>query len=232
MATNWQELWEELNDRQRTYLQFVYQLDQEAEDYYRHKWNVSSKGYPPPASEWRWLLYGPTPDYPPPLYQKLHSAGLVDPGTGSTFEALSSRGYLQRRYEEGEQDQEEILYVQMTKRGRRLIRENDPGYTPRPKREKGLLTQSQWRCLRILYENRDSRGVETESLPWSSLRRLRDYKPEPLMRETQYWRQVELKAPSGQVWTESRPEYHSEITEAGIRHYEASKARYQEIYGE
>jgi hypothetical protein len=120
----------------------------------------------------------------------------------------------------------------MTRRGRKLVGENDPDYDPRPKRKKGQLTQSQWRCLRVLYENRDSRGVEPQSLPSSSLRRLRDYKPEPLMRVTLYWRQVELKGSSGEVWTESRPEYHVEITKAGIRYYEVNRARYEELYGE
>ncbi len=116
-------------------------------------------------------------------------------------------------------------------RGRKLLGENDSGYATRPKREKGRLTLSQWRCLRVLYENRDSRGVKPQSLPASSLRRLREYRPEPLMRVTLYWRKVELKDSSGQVWTESRPEFHAEITKAGIRYYEANRASYGELYG-
>ena len=42
-----------------------------------------------PANEWRWMMYGPVAP-PSPLYQALRDAGLVDPGTGATWQALEA----------------------------------------------------------------------------------------------------------------------------------------------
>jgi DNA-binding PadR family transcriptional regulator len=225
MALKAQLLWFQLNTRQQIYLRHIYQLDQETEQLYRHGWDPVRYGFPPPASEWRWILYGPT-EPPSQLYILLRRANLVDPGTGSTFEALASRGYITRKWE-GPVD-EQILYVQITRQGRKLVRDA-LGLSTLPKKPPGQLTKSQWRCLSILRQaHRDgAKGAEShgvhyykgQNLPWRSLLRLRDYKPEPLMREI----------------TESaggRSRYFVQITEAGLRFYEQHKAEYEQLYGQ
>jgi hypothetical protein len=241
MATSWSKLWEELNKRQQTYLQAVYEEDQAAEDFYKHKWNVYKQGYPPPASEWRWILYGPV-EPPSKLYSKLRAADLVDPGTGSSFESLDKRGYLKRKWEPDKTFPElELLYVQMTPRGRRLIREA-LGQQPKPKRIKGRLTQAQWRALKALYQageqgaRSDGSGYyyKEKRFSWPALLRLRDYQPEPLMRETsrpeQFTRYRDIYKPEKGTYTETKFISYAQITKAGQQFYEQHKAEYEQLY--
>lgn len=245
MSTPWARLWAELNERQHFYLQAVYELDQQNEDYYKRQWNVYTRGYPPPASQWRWLLYGPT-DPPSPLYTKIQKAGFVDPGTGSTFEALASRGYIEKRYQKDPTFPDlSILSVQITPKGRALIRNNDPAYQPKPNQIKGQLTESQWRCLKILYEAGET-GVESNGsgygygptkMAWPTLLRLRDYKPQALMQEKNYHEQQErdwgVWNPSrrGEKYKEMVTRYFVQITAYGKAYYEANREYYEGLYG-
>jgi hypothetical protein len=48
-------------------------------------------------------------------------AGLVDPGTGATFESLEKRGYILCRYEPVVAG-DPLVYVQITPKGRKLVR--------------------------------------------------------------------------------------------------------------
>lgn len=83
------ERWATLNDRQRAYLRALYVCDQATEAMRRER---AARGFydRTPASEWRWQLYGPVAP-PSALYTALRSAGLVDPGTGATWQALEDR---------------------------------------------------------------------------------------------------------------------------------------------
>src|SRR5919199_646270 len=74
--------WQELNPRQRAYLQALYDIDQ-AEEADRRRAAADGSFSRTPASEWRFLMYGPVAP-PSRLYSILRDAGLVDPGTGST----------------------------------------------------------------------------------------------------------------------------------------------------
>lgn len=236
MATDWVELWQALNKRQQAYLQAIYKLDQANEHYYQHAWRVSHQGYPPPASQWRWIIYGPV--YPMSnLEQALREQRLIDPGTGSTFESLDQRGYIERKW-----DEETLLSVKMTARGRRVIRAAT-GQPKRQKRPPGQLSKSQWRALKALYEagQEGVRYSETggyeyrhHRLSWPAMRRLRDYKPEPLMREDtkseRFTRLRDLHKPELGTYTETKMVSYAFITEAGIAFYEAHSASYEKLY--
>lgn len=110
--------WDSLNERQRTYLQTVYEVDQETEHYIRLR---AAQGYwsRVPASEWRWMAYNAANAT---LYDRLYLRKLVDPGSGSTFEALASRKLILRKWEYDGLGGS-ILFVQITRAGRKLVRD-------------------------------------------------------------------------------------------------------------
>ncbi len=87
--------WADLNKRQQTYLQAVYEVDQTQEANVR--W-LGSQGrwVSTPASEWRWMPYNASGSA---LLRKIKDAGYVDQGTGSTSEALERRGLVLCRIE-------------------------------------------------------------------------------------------------------------------------------------
>ena len=73
--------WTDLNKRQQTYLQSVYEVDQIQEANIkatatRGLWNSQ------PASEWRWMPYNASGAA---LLRRIQDAGYRDEGTGSTF---------------------------------------------------------------------------------------------------------------------------------------------------
>jgi hypothetical protein len=87
--------WADLNKRQQTYLQAVYEVDQAKEA--DMKWLGSQGRWTnTPASEWRWMPYNAAGAA---LLRKIKDAGSVDQGTGSTFEALERRGLVLCKYE-------------------------------------------------------------------------------------------------------------------------------------
>jgi len=85
-------MWAELNERQRAYLRALYDCDQAEE---RARRQMAARGHwsRAQASEWRWVMYEPV-SLPSALYSALRTAGLVDPGTGSTWAALRDRGLV------------------------------------------------------------------------------------------------------------------------------------------
>jgi hypothetical protein len=182
------EGWADLNERQQTYMQAIYATDQENEAHERSKW--SRGGRPRPAAEWRWMFYGIFPETgsDSPLRHRLKVAKLVDPGTGATFEALEKRGYIQCRYElvvAGDP----LVYVQMTPKGRKLVREAT-GQKP-DRLLPGQLREWHWRALAETWKARPQ-GVKDENgyyghISWNTWLRLRDYKikgeDKPLLEE-------------------------------------------------
>jgi hypothetical protein len=84
--------WADLNERQQQYMQAIYETDQEQEADERGMWKRG--GTPRPASVWRWMEYGVFDGVGSTLYTKLYLRKLIDEGTGSTFNALESRGFI------------------------------------------------------------------------------------------------------------------------------------------
>lgn len=210
-------LWAALNERQQTYLRAVYDCDQAKEAGRRLD---AARGYifdRTPASEWRWVMYGPTGP-PSELHMKLHTAGLVDPGTGSTWKALEDRGLI----ETGEIPDAfgiRLLRIKITPKGRKVVRAGtgEHGYKAPPK---GQLRERQWECLAALYAAGDA-GLGDLALPfdwWYTIRRLDEYKPKPL----------------AEAWHPTRhrglDHFERRITEAGRAYYEREWARYRALY--
>ena len=222
MALDYLALWQALNNRQQTYLKFIFEIDQQNEESYQRNWSVSRRGFPPPASEWRWISYDGGADGwgDTELRRRLRKEGFVDQGTGATFEALANRGYIKRKWSEPDLLGHQILYVQMTRRGRKLIRENIPDSSQRaPRLKKGQLQSWQWDALARLYAAAPEALAETKGITRNSWERLENYTP-PLMRiqNTNY------KAGS----YKSLPI----ITQAGVTFYETNYALYKAMYSD
>lgn len=91
--------WQQLNERQRTYLAAIYDADQAAE---RTNTQVRARGErTPPADVWRWLPYAVGTligtDHTA-LQQRLRHHGVLDAGAGATLEALRARGLILIRH--------------------------------------------------------------------------------------------------------------------------------------
>src|SRR5260370_25599264 len=89
--------WGDLNKRQQTYLQAVYEVDQAQEANIklggaRGRWKST------PASEWRWMPYNASSAA---LLRRLQEAGYRDEGTGSTLYPLERRGQVLLIHEPG-----------------------------------------------------------------------------------------------------------------------------------
>lgn len=223
MAIDYQMLWQALNSRQQTYLKIVFEIDQRNEQFYRRDWTVSRNAHPPPADQWRWIAYDGTPDgeEDTELRQRLRKAGLVDQGTGATFESLANRNYLKRKWSEPDFLGHQTLFVQITRLGRKLIRESIEGSSqPPPKLKKGQLQEWHWDALAQVYAaapNALEAVNDIRRFSWRTWERLRHYTP-PLMRE----QKTNYQAGS----------YKSSyiITQEGIRFYETQYEQYQAMY--
>jgi hypothetical protein len=133
--------WGDLNKRQQTYLQAVYEVDQAQEANIklggaRGRWKST------PASEWRWMPYNASGAA---LLRRIQEAGYRDEGTGSTFAALERRGLVLCKYEPATLGGP-ILFVQITKAGRKLVREV-LGFKATKALPVGMLREWHWRAL-------------------------------------------------------------------------------------
>lgn len=120
MSAKIQVLWQELNERQQAYMRIIYDRDWEQE--YWAKKEAAMMRRTRPADEWRWIEYDNAARGVSLLKRDLKEKGLVDPGTGSTFEALERRGYILVRSERVAV-RGWTVDVRLTTKGRRLVRE-------------------------------------------------------------------------------------------------------------
>jgi len=222
------EMWQSLNKRQQTYLQAVYEVDQAIEASRRH-WAARGRWSSTKAAEWRWMPYNAVGAA---LLRKIQEAGYQDRGTGSTFAALERRGLVLCKYEPGSLGGP-ILCVQITKAGRRLVREalhlkKAPKALPG-----GTLREWHWRALALAWQSRPA-GVRCESgsyghIGWNTWLRLRDDKVGALIEEYQTWQQVEDES-SGKLWHEPHAVSWLRLTPCGERFYRQHWQRYRELY--
>jgi len=169
--------WADLNKRQQHYLQAVYEVDQAQEA--NVKW-LGSQGRwnNTPASEWRWMPYNASGAA---LLRKIQDAGYRDEGTGSTFAALERRGLVLCKYEPATLGGP-ILFVQITRAGRKMVREALT-IAPAKKLPVGTLKERHWRALCRAYV-RGEQGLPYDSntgdgfgyVSWNTCLRLRDYR--------------------------------------------------------
>ncbi|WP_137162252.1 hypothetical protein [Pseudomonas asiatica] len=120
LITRITEIAESLNERQRAYLVVAYDEDQRAEQ-------ANSGPGSAPASQWRWLEYGPDGrvrrmTYDGPLRYALAEMKLVGHGAGSTWHSLESRGLLNTDHRLIGLGDLMSLYVRLTTDGRRVAR--------------------------------------------------------------------------------------------------------------
>lgn len=224
MSTESEQLWGTLNARQRTYLRCLYDCDQATEAERQHQ---AARGFydRTPASEWRWQMYGPVAP-PSMLYEQLHSAGLVDPGTGSTWKALEERKLVETRATP-DAFGVPLLEVKFTPLGRKLVRTATSEQRP-TKLPKGTLRERQWAALARLYATGKD-GIPSDTLLYDrggfdyyqTIRRLTEYKPQPLVEDF-----------NGE-WIDGlfhRHELRYRITAYGRDYYEREWSRYRDLY--
>jgi DNA-binding Xre family transcriptional regulator len=136
-------IWTQLNARQQSYLKLIHQIDQEKE---REEKQRAFRGQRRPAEVWRWLFYGDVALVASPLKQSIRNKNLVDPGTGSTYEALERRKLIECRGEVPELD------VKLTPLGRKVARTGLGEPSPRRTRTpKGMLSELAWEALVLAY---------------------------------------------------------------------------------
>ena len=107
------DMWSTLNERQRAFMRIIYLTDQLQER--NAKGLMRLEGRSIPTDRWRWIEYADTYAGHTRSKTRLKEAGLVDPGTGSTFEALRERGLILVKYDHA-------VLIRMTTKGRRVVR--------------------------------------------------------------------------------------------------------------
>jgi hypothetical protein len=204
-----------LNDRQRAYLQAIFDTDQAVE--------VDMRAIPfspfqdrPKASEWRWMEYSePIPIINKPasrLYAAIKAVAKIDQGTGSTFTALADRGFIQVT----ERGPSRYPHIRVTPAGRKLVRSwtGAKAYKAPPT---GTLQEWHWRALAKVYVVGDAGLPDSDN--WigpRTWRRLEDYKSGAL---------VELRRDSQDYW-----HWRYYVTSAGKTLYEREWVRYRDMY--
>lgn len=181
----------------------------------RGRWNST------PASEWRWMPYNAAGAA---LLRRIQEAGYRDEGTGSTFAALERRGLVLCKYEPGSLGGP-ILFVQITRDGRKLVRDT-LNIKPAKSLPVGTLREWHWRALCRAYVcGEQGMGYDQDKddgfgyVSWNTCLRLRDYtikgQDRALIREGRRGEQFSLV-----------------ITEFGRQYYRENWQRYRELYPE
>lgn len=231
------EDWQGLNKRQKQYLNHIFDVDQATEyavkmEASRGRWNSI------PASVWRWIPYNASGAS---LYRKLQDDKLIDPGTGSTFESLAERGYIDRKWESTGILGMSILYVYLLPKGRKLVRKNR-NIKPTITLPVGTLRKWHWQALCRAYVAGDegmSYNIDTGDgfgyVSWNTVLRLRDYRFKkqdmPLIKEAKVPCEPYLSIPwpghSGFMESEKSALV---ITEYGKQFYRENWQKYKELY--
>lgn len=211
-------LWNQLNRRQQIYLRLIFEIDQHREAKERGQdWRRSSNT---PASQWRWIEYAEIFGKSTTLRARIKEAGEVDPGTGSTFKALSARKLIEIRYPYG--SDVPWLDCKLTRQGRAVVRAGLRLQAPK-KPPKGQLRERQWAALVAAYIAGD-RGVKKDvnlnyggfSWEWTWLR-LRDYSEGSLIQERA-------------LFKAGRYEHDLIISQFGRYFYRSNWKKYRELY--
>jgi hypothetical protein len=212
------QAWDDLNDRQRVYMQVVYEADQAAERFWAGAW---ARGDDPlPASVWRWLEYGVVGSSLADLgklQRALKNRGVRDPGAGATLEALESRKLIETRTKPALIGYG--LQVQLTTFGRSVCRAGglDPDRAMAPRR--GQLSEALWGML-VDVHRAGPGGLESAWAggPWE---RLTHREPEPFVSKT---------PPDGHPPASTYGPWRLRLTDAGREHYEANWQEYARLY--
>jgi len=211
--------WQELNQRQQATLTAIYKSDQKAEQQETTRWRLWRERTP--ADVWRKLRYPPLAGIESPLHRFLRVAEVIDPGLGSTLQALERRNLVECGWDvDGD-----LLWIKLTNFGRATVRAGT-GEKPPKKQPKGQLRPRQWEALQVAYQAgkegiKDSLGLSDYSgfsyqYTWS---RLCHYygSNDGLVAEISYWENGKSK-------------YKICITKKGKDFYECNKEAYKKLY--
>ncbi|MBW4490760.1 MAG: helix-turn-helix transcriptional regulator [Trichocoleus desertorum ATA4-8-CV12] len=210
-------IWDDLNDRQQSYLEVIYQLDQETE---REEKQRAFAGQRSPAAEWRWLLYGEVArNKSSRLKELLKKAGLVDPGTGSTFQALERRKLVECDGEVPE------LEIKLTPLGRKAVRAGLGEILPK-RTPKGMLSELAWEALVLAYcagheGLKQEWGFRYAGIHFNAWDRLQDYREGALVKEVSHPEDFNLPSPGAN---------RMHITSLGTEFYRSHWERYWSLY--
>lgn len=154
MATKAQQAWDELNDRQRTYLNTIFDEEQGLEEERRHL-GATGRWTKAPARVWRRVhlsgQYAPTP-------RRLKALGVWGQGAGSTLAGLADRGLI----ELGTDSTTGGRFVLLTRAGRAAVRAG-LGILPAPRREAWQLSEWLWREM-VKVARAGEEGLPAEEL--------------------------------------------------------------------
>lgn len=224
------DAWRGLNARQQAYMQAIFATDQAQEQAERLRAALDRRSRP--ADQWRWMEYADTLYGHTPLKQRLVDAGVVDPCTGSTFEALEQRGYILVTSEQvtSHPRSDTIVYVRLTTRGRKLVRQA-LGLSAPKKAPAGELREWHWRAMAEAWKARPE-GLKSDMsgtwarIGWNTWLRLKNYrvggKDCPLVEE----------------WSERKPSewwqfwywWGMRLTPFGEQFYRANWRYYHDLY--
>jgi hypothetical protein len=213
------QAWASLNERQRIYMRIIFSADQDAERLAKGAWSRGEDSRP--ASEWRWLEYGPVGSplgAMGKLQVRLQSAGVRDPGAGATLAALAERGLVERTHRPG--FLADVVWVKLTTAGRAACRAGglDPHRALQPKR--GQLSEALWGMLADVHAAEpDGYGAKWADGAWD---RLTHREPEPFVTVTA---NPDSPAPGRRFWP-----YVLHLTDAGRRHIEEHWEAYARLY--
>lgn len=224
--------WEELNQRQRKYMQAIYETDQEQESWEKGAWQRGEK--PRKAEIWRWMDYATLDGVHEPVKMKLFLRKLIDHGTGSTFEALEKRGLIICRYSDRTRDGvpvllapgERVLAMQITVKERKVVR----AALDEPKTQRlppGTLREWHWKAMVAAWKTRPTGVIQDGNyghIGWNTWLRLRDYKAGGLVKEYSVYRG--LNSHTGFTFTD----YYIRLTPFGEQYYCENWQKYRELY--
>lgn len=210
----------DLNPRQRAYLLALYRRDQEAEQ--NNKMSRLRGWETRPASEWRWIEYGPRElpkllNYDPELRVDLGTQGLVDQGAGATWTALADRGLVLREWRPINLGRwrGQTLFVQLTRQGRALARQLTGESALKKSKE---LSIGAWRVLAFAYERFPATAWIYDAWHNVNLR-----PPEPIIVSGLGKKLLKLGFVAG-YWDNFT------LTDAGREFYEREYAHYTQLY--
>lgn len=210
-------IWTKLNARQQSYLKLIYQLDQETE---REEKRGAWAGQRKPAEVWRWLFYGDVAlNKASPLKQRLKTAQLVDPGTGSTLQALERRQLIECRGEVPE------LEIKLTLLGRKVAR-TGLGETLAKRASKGMLSELTWEALVLAYLSGDE-GLKQEwgfryaGIHFNTWDRLQGHRDGALVEEVYHPEDSSSRSPGAN---------RIHLTHRGLQFYRLQWENYQSVY--
>jgi hypothetical protein len=240
---------EDLNERQRIYLEALFHADQAAEEGNRGAWRRGEDRKP--AAVFRRIPYDNGPlGSQTSLQITLSGKGVYDSGAGATWHALAARALVKVHHYQAQTALGPVpcIDVEITSKGRKLIRARLGEKVPR-KLPAGTLREWHWKAMARAYHagahgvprclNREwEEAVGAGSLPkdddwgsgeyggigWNTWLRLRDYKAGALVEE--------FKAKWRELGHSIEAIYRIRLTPFGRELYRREHARYRELYPE